>query len=140
MTADTRQIRRVCPYCLGVFVPTRSDKKACSTGCTSAKSAALKADEVMPAICRRDGFSAARLKATGWGNLTAKDREEADVRVRAAAGLDVGSHVPYRGPGLEVEGDYYLALWAGQELHRAVADAAQNYKWATDGDDAITNA
>lgn len=57
--------------------------------------------------------------ATGWGNMSAIEKEEADVRVRAAAGLDVGGRVAFYGPGLEVEGSYYLTMWAAQEDHRA---------------------
>lgn len=117
-TAGNRQIR-VCEYCLGRFTPKRKHRKTCCTADSTAKSAALNADRVEPAILRRETFNQARYEATGWGLMTALDKEEADTRVRATAGLDVGGRVPFYGPGLDVEGGYYLALWAAQEAHRA---------------------
>lgn len=111
-------VNRICDYCLGLFQSKRSDAATCTASCRRAKCDALNAEYVVPAMSRRETFCLHRRDATGWGLLTAQEREEADVRVRAAAGLPVGSRTAYAGPGLEVEGDYYLAMWAGQEAHR----------------------
>lgn len=119
-TAANRKIRK-CEYCIGRHRPKRTHKKTCCKACSVAKSAALNADRVEPAILRRDTYCKTRFAATGWGLMTALEKEEADVRVRATAGLDVGGRVPLYGPALDVEGGYYLALWAAQEEHRATS-------------------
>lgn len=111
-------MKLICQYCIGLFQATRRDAATCTASCRRAKCDALDAVDVTSAMFRRETFCARRRHATGWGLLTAQDREEADVRVRVAAGLSVGSRVAYNGPGLEVEGGYYLAMWAGQEAHR----------------------
>lgn len=111
-------MKRICQYCIGLFQAKRSNAATCTPSCRRAKSHALNADDVDPAIVRYETFCARRLHATGWGLMTSQEREEADVRVRVAAGLPVGSRTAYNGPGLAVEGDYYLAMWAGQEAHR----------------------
>lgn len=80
---------RVCTYCLGAF-EGRADADTCSTACRQAKSRALRTDYVEPASSdrRRTTYSPERAAATGFGTLTGREQYEADLRVRAAAGLE----------------------------------------------------
>lgn len=91
MTAPRPRTHACCPYCLGWFVPSRSDATTCSDACRQAMCRALDPDNVEPATppFRRDATSGERGAATGWCLLTPSEQYAADVRVRRAAGLPV---------------------------------------------------
>lgn len=77
---------RQCEYCLGTFVPSRSDAITCSAACRRARVDALAADDVdPPSVGRNDSWSRARRDATGWGLVTCSEAYKHDLRVRRHA-------------------------------------------------------
>lgn len=92
MTAPAPTPARIaCPYCLGPFVPCRSDAVYCSGSCRTAACRAVEAAEVDPPSLgtRRENYSAERAKATGYGSITPREGYLADLRVRAIASREV---------------------------------------------------
>lgn len=91
MTAPRSRTHVCCPYCLGWFLPSRSDAATCSDACRQAMRRALDPENTEPLtpLFRRDATSAERGAATGWRLLTPSEQYAADVRVRRAAGLPV---------------------------------------------------
>lgn len=75
----------MCVYCLGRFAARRRHALTCSAACRKAVSVALQAEEIDRPALRREAFSAARKRATGYGLMTRRQAYEADRRVRLLA-------------------------------------------------------
>jgi hypothetical protein len=95
----TTRERIVCDYCLGRFMPSRSDAVRCSDACRKAVSRALQLEtwaHVDPPSIRSEHWSSDRAAATGCGSLTRREAYLADLRVRLLAGLDQVEHPDQR--------------------------------------------
>lgn len=82
-----RIVTQRCAYCGQAYAPERRTSRYCSGDCRVRAHRALHADEVEAVSLRREAWSAERRAATGYGHLSRRETYEADLRVRAAAGI-----------------------------------------------------
>lgn len=89
MSRNRKISARRCGYCLGLF-RGRAGAEWCSAACRVAAHQARRLDELDPVSLRRETRSdeRARARLDGIGTLTRRESYEADLRVRASAGID----------------------------------------------------
>jgi hypothetical protein len=124
-----------CPYCLGGFVPQRSDAVYCSGDCRKHVHRARKPatlDDVVLASLREgeDPYSVERQRASGRGRLTHRECYAADLRVRCLAGEPVETRAQWEAvaalPGGPERLGFDAAGWAdlGAALERQRREVA----------------